>query len=221
MLSMSPVFVPMEVCGLILTANSQWNKNPSVHFTLLCLRLNLMSLVEAQCWMQLLLGTMNCLGRCRMLLKHFRRLCFRLRREYLFLARIMFPQKDRCACSQQQDYTDTDIDPIAWFLQLHSEGHDAYQFCLQLTGAPAFIGNTICPKDDLEFYIVRENIRDKLNCLCDKKPLRKLTRLQYLYSKLAGKLRREDEFDILAALHPTPAVCGLPGEEARVLIKEI
>ncbi|CAN6971898.1 unnamed protein product [Brassica rapa subsp. trilocularis] len=75
---MSPVFVPMEVCGLILTANSQWNKNPSVHFTLLCLRLNLMSLVEAQCWMQLLLGTMNCLGRCRMLLKHFRRLCFSL-----------------------------------------------------------------------------------------------------------------------------------------------
>ncbi|CAG7861645.1 unnamed protein product [Brassica rapa] len=56
---------------------SLWNKNPLVHFTLLCLRLNLMSLVEAQCWMQLLLGTMNCLGRCRMLLKHFRRLCFR------------------------------------------------------------------------------------------------------------------------------------------------
>uniref|UniRef100_M4CP18 Uncharacterized protein n=1 Tax=Brassica campestris TaxID=3711 RepID=M4CP18_BRACM len=28
-------------------------------------------------------------------------------------------------------------------------------------------------------------------------------------------------FDILAALHPTPAVCGLPGEEARLLIKEI
>ncbi|CAF2041064.1 unnamed protein product [Brassica napus] len=74
---MSPLFVPMEVCGLILTAKSLWNKNPLVHFTLLCLRLNLMSLVEAQCWMQLLLGTMNCLGRCRMLLKHFRRLCFR------------------------------------------------------------------------------------------------------------------------------------------------
>jgi len=25
----------------------------------------------------------------------------------------------------------------------------------------------------------------------------------------------------LAALHPTPAVCGLPAEEARLLIKEI
>ena len=29
------------------------------------------------------------------------------------------------------------------------------------------------------------------------------------------------QFDILAALHPTPAVCGLPAEEARLLIKEI
>ncbi|CAG7904613.1 unnamed protein product [Brassica rapa] len=162
--------------------------------------------------------------------------------------------------------TDTDIDPIAWLAQLQSEGHDAYQFCLQPPGAPAFIGNTperlfqrnqlgVCsealaatrprsastardmeierdlltsPKDDLEFSIVRENIREKLNSICDKvvvkpqKTVRKLARVQHLYSQLAGKLRREDdEFDILAALHPTPAVCGLPAEEARLLIKEI
>ncbi|KAJ0255808.1 Isochorismate synthase 1 [Hirschfeldia incana] len=162
--------------------------------------------------------------------------------------------------------TDTDIDPIAWLAQLQSEGRDAYQFCLQPPGAPAFIGNTperlfqrnqlgVCsealaatrpraasrardmeierdlltsPKDDLEFSIVRENIREKLNSICDKvvvkpqKTVRKLARVQHLYSQLAGKLRREDdEFDILAALHPTPAVCGLPAEEARLLIKEI
>ncbi|XP_013592783.1 PREDICTED: isochorismate synthase 1, chloroplastic isoform X1 [Brassica oleracea var. oleracea] len=162
--------------------------------------------------------------------------------------------------------TDTDIDPIAWLAQLQSEGHDAYQFCLQPPGAPAFIGNTperlfqrnqlgVCsealaatrprsastardmeierdlltsPKDDLEFSIVRENIREKLNSICDKvvvkpqKTVRKLARVQHLYSQLAGRLRREDdEFDILAALHPTPAVCGLPAEEARLLIKEI
>ncbi|KAF2594148.1 hypothetical protein F2Q70_00045431, partial [Brassica cretica] len=149
---------------------------------------------------------------------------------------------------------------------LQSEGHDAYQFCLQPPGAPAFIGNTperlfqrnqlgVCsealaatrprsastardmeierdlltsPKDDLEFSIVRENIREKLNSICDKvvvkpqKTVRKLARVQHLYSQLAGRLRREDdEFDILAALHPTPAVCGLPAEEARLLIKEI
>ncbi|KAF8103285.1 hypothetical protein N665_0188s0227 [Sinapis alba] len=162
--------------------------------------------------------------------------------------------------------TDTDIDPIAWLAQLQSEGHDAYQFCLQPPGAPAFIGNTperlfqrnqlgVCsealaatrpraastardmeierdlltsPKDDLEFSIVRENIREKLNSICDKvvvkpqKTVRKLARVQHLYSQLAGRLTREDdEFDILAALHPTPAVCGLPAEEARLLIKEI
>ncbi|KAL0878045.1 hypothetical protein Bca101_027751 [Brassica carinata] len=162
--------------------------------------------------------------------------------------------------------TDTDIDPIAWLAQLQSEGHDAYQFCLQPPGAPAFIGNTperlfqrnqlgVCSealaatrprgaspardkaiendlrtslKDDLEFSIVRENIKEKLNSICDKvvvkpqKTVRKLARVQHLYSQLAGRLRREDdEFDILAALHPTPAVCGLPAEEARLLIKEI
>ncbi|ESQ27683.1 hypothetical protein EUTSA_v10018346mg [Eutrema salsugineum] len=162
--------------------------------------------------------------------------------------------------------TDTDIDPIAWLAQLQGEGHDAYQFCLQPPGAPAFIGNTperlfqrsqlgVCsealaatrpraasrardmeierdlltnPKDDLEFSIVRENIREKLNAICDRvvvkpqKTVRKLARVQHLYSQLAGNLRKEDdEFDILAALHPTPAVCGLPAEEARLLIKEI
>ncbi|EOA34974.1 hypothetical protein CARUB_v10020059mg [Capsella rubella] len=162
--------------------------------------------------------------------------------------------------------TDTDIDPIAWLAQLQREGQDAYQFCLQPPGAPAFIGNTperlfqrkqlgVCsealaatrprsassardmeierdlltsPKDDLEFSIVRENIREKLDGICDRvvvkpqKTVRKLARVQHLYSQLAGKLRREDdEFDILAALHPTPAVCGLPAEEARLLIKEI
>uniref|UniRef100_A0A1J3CPH7 isochorismate synthase n=1 Tax=Noccaea caerulescens TaxID=107243 RepID=A0A1J3CPH7_NOCCA len=162
--------------------------------------------------------------------------------------------------------TDTDIDPIAWLAQLQSEGHDAYQFCLQPPGAPAFIGNTperlfqrsqlgVCsealaatrprdasrardmeierdlltnPKDDLEFSIVRENIREKLNAICDRvvvkpqKTVRKLARVQHLYSQLAGRLRKEDdEFELLAALHPTPAVCGLPAEEARLLIKDI
>ncbi|CAA7013657.1 unnamed protein product [Microthlaspi erraticum] len=162
--------------------------------------------------------------------------------------------------------TDTDIDPIAWLARLQCEGQDAYQFCLQPPGAPAFIGNTperlfhrkhlgVCsealaatrprghsevsdmeierdlltsPKDDLEFSIVRQNIREKLNAICDRvivkpqKTVRKLARVQHLYSQLAGQLRREDdEFDILTALHPTPAVCGCPLEEARLLIKKI
>ncbi|CAH2036921.1 unnamed protein product [Thlaspi arvense] len=162
--------------------------------------------------------------------------------------------------------TDTDIDPIAWLARLQSEGQDAYQFCLQPPGAPAFIGNTperlfhrkhlgVCSealaatrprgdsgvsdleierdlltssKDDLEFSIVRENIREKLKAICDRvivkpqKTVRKLARIQHLYSQLAGQLKREDdEFDILTVLHPTPAVCGCPVEEARLLIKQI
>ncbi|KAG2303256.1 hypothetical protein Bca52824_031907 [Brassica carinata] len=162
--------------------------------------------------------------------------------------------------------SDTDIDPIAWLARLQREGQDAYQFCLQPPGAPAFIGNTperlfrrkhlgVCsealaatrprgdsevsdmdierdlltsPKDDIEFSIVRENIREKLNALCDRvivkpqKTVRKLARVQHLYSQLAGQLRREDdEFDILTALHPTPAVCGCPVDEARLLIRQI
>ncbi|XP_031252324.1 isochorismate synthase 2, chloroplastic isoform X4 [Pistacia vera] len=81
------------------------------------------------------------------------------------------------------------------------------------------------PKDHLEFTIVRESIRRKLEAVCDRvvvepmKTIRKLPRVQHLYAQLAGTLRSEDdEFDILASLHPSPAVCGFPTEEARLLI---
>ncbi|KAJ4712162.1 Isochorismate synthase, chloroplastic [Melia azedarach] len=83
------------------------------------------------------------------------------------------------------------------------------------------------PKDDLEFTIVRDSIRNRLEVVCDrvvvepKKAIRKLPRVQHLYARLAGRLRSEDdEFDILASLHPSPAVCGFPTEEARLLIAE-
>lgn len=82
-------------------------------------------------------------------------------------------------------------------------------------------------KDDKEFSIVRECIRRKLEGVCTtilvepEKTIRKLTRVQHLYARLRGRLRSEDdEFDILSSLHPTPAVCGFPTEEARVLIAE-
>ncbi|XP_024172562.1 isochorismate synthase 2, chloroplastic [Rosa chinensis] len=83
------------------------------------------------------------------------------------------------------------------------------------------------PKDHLEFTIVRESIRKKLENVCNsvvvepKKEIRKLPRVQHLYAKLSGRLRSEDdEFEILSSLHPSPAVCGFPTEEARVLIAE-
>ncbi|XP_011044019.1 PREDICTED: isochorismate synthase 2, chloroplastic-like isoform X2 [Populus euphratica] len=83
------------------------------------------------------------------------------------------------------------------------------------------------PKDHLEFTIVRDNIRKKLEAVCDRivvepnKAIRKFHRVQHLYALLAGELRSEDdEFNILSSLHPTPAVCGFPTEEARLLIAE-
>ncbi|KAM0023672.1 putative isochorismate synthase [Helianthus debilis subsp. tardiflorus] len=82
-------------------------------------------------------------------------------------------------------------------------------------------------KDDKEFSIVRECIKRNLEAVCTtilvepEKTIRKLSRVQHLYARIRGRLRSEDdEFDILSSLHPTPAVCGFPTEEARVLIAE-
>ncbi|XP_019053463.1 PREDICTED: isochorismate synthase, chloroplastic-like isoform X2 [Nelumbo nucifera] len=83
------------------------------------------------------------------------------------------------------------------------------------------------PKDHLEFTIVRENIKRNLELICKmvlvepKKAIRKLPRVQHLYAQLSGRLRSEDdEFDILNSLHPSPAVCGFPTEQARQFIAE-
>ncbi|XP_054777058.1 isochorismate synthase, chloroplastic-like isoform X3 [Prosopis cineraria] len=158
-----------------------------------------------------------------------------------------------------------DIDPLSWLASLQVEGAGAYQFFLQPSDAPAFIGNTpeqlfhrkwlhitsealagtrargattaldhqielyllSSPKEDMEFAIVRETIRSKLEAVCENvlmkpsKAIRKLPRIQHLFAQLAGRLRsEEDEFEILSSLHPSPAVCGFPTEEARILIAE-
>ncbi|XP_072977954.1 isochorismate synthase 2, chloroplastic-like [Typha angustifolia] len=83
------------------------------------------------------------------------------------------------------------------------------------------------PKENIEFTIVRESIRKKLEIICNEilvepsKALRKLPRVQHLSAQLSGTIRNEDdEFDILKSLHPSPAVCGLPTEEARQYIEE-
>ncbi|XP_027334587.1 isochorismate synthase 2, chloroplastic isoform X2 [Abrus precatorius] len=83
------------------------------------------------------------------------------------------------------------------------------------------------PKDDIEFTIVRDTIRRKLEAVCEKvvikpnKMIRKLPRIQHLFAQLTGRLRsEEDEFEILSSLHPSPAVCGFPTEEAQLLIAE-
>ncbi|KAJ7954597.1 Isochorismate synthase, chloroplastic [Quillaja saponaria] len=83
------------------------------------------------------------------------------------------------------------------------------------------------PKDHLEFSIVRDAIRKKLEAVCNKvvvkqkKAIRKLPRVQHLFAQLTARLTSEDdEFEILSSLHPTPAVCGFPTEEALLFIAE-
>ncbi|EAZ44454.1 hypothetical protein OsJ_29067 [Oryza sativa Japonica Group] len=102
--------------------------------------------------------------------------------------------------------TDTCIDPVELLACLKVEGQNAYQFCIQPPDAPAFVGNSmIC--DDVVVH--------------PSKALRKLPRVQHLSAQLAARMRNEDdEFDILNTLHPSPAVCGLPTEEARQFIQD-
>ncbi|CAL5081106.1 unnamed protein product [Urochloa decumbens] len=161
--------------------------------------------------------------------------------------------------------TDTCIDPVELLACLKVEGQNAYQFCIQPSDAPAFVGNSpeqlfhrkylnissealagtrargkttaddfqigqdllLSTKEDIEFTIVRDSIKKKLEMICDEvvvrpsKALRKLPRVQHLSAQLAARIRNEDdEFEILNTLHPSPAVCGLPTEEARQFIRD-
>ncbi|KAG5602340.1 hypothetical protein H5410_033710 [Solanum commersonii] len=82
-------------------------------------------------------------------------------------------------------------------------------------------------KDHNEFAIVREWIRRRLEAVCSsvliepKKAVRKFRRVQHLNAQLRGRLQAEDdEFKILSSMHPTPAVCGYPTEDARDFISE-
>ncbi|KAK4374548.1 hypothetical protein RND71_005225 [Anisodus tanguticus] len=82
-------------------------------------------------------------------------------------------------------------------------------------------------KDHNEFAIVRECIRRRLEAVCSSvsiepmKAIRKFPRVQHLYARLRGRLQAEDdEFKILSSVHPTPAVCGYPTEDARAFISE-
>ncbi|CAN6182061.1 unnamed protein product [Urochloa humidicola] len=161
--------------------------------------------------------------------------------------------------------TDTCIDPVELLACLKVEGQNAYQFCIQPSDAPAFVGNSpeqlfhrkylnissealagtrargktladdfqigqdllLSSKEDTEFTIVRDSIKKKLEMICDEvvvhpsKALRKLPRIQHLSAQLAARIRNEDdEFEILNTLHPSPAVCGLPTEQARQFIRD-
>ena len=86
-----------------------------------------------------------------------------------------------------------------------------------------------CPKEHAEFTIVQEWVRSALRGVCSpgtvvleaEKQVLRTDRLQHLYSRLAGTLTPgATEADVLAAMHPTPAVCGAPRALAQAAIAQ-
>jgi menaquinone-specific isochorismate synthase len=71
-------------------------------------------------------------------------------------------------------------------------------------------------------------VEEKLAELCDDiaepsdRTLLRLSNVSHIYSKLSGKLRAGLSVgDVVGCLHPTPAVCGIPSENALRLIGEL
>lgn len=83
-------------------------------------------------------------------------------------------------------------------------------------------------KENLEFSFVRDYIQETLTPFCvaplsfGPVSIHKTTHVQHLYSKCSGILKASvtDE-EILAHLHPTPALCGTPKQKAFSLIREL
>ena len=79
----------------------------------------------------------------------------------------------------------------------------------------------IFTQDHAEFTMTRDWIRSQLTPLCDRlhlevtKSVIKMAAVQHLYGRLAGELGPGvGDASLLAALHPTPAVCGRPRDTA-------
>lgn len=78
----------------------------------------------------------------------------------------------------------------------------------------------------MEFQLVRESIVETFETLCDKvelevdKSVLKQGSVQHLYGRIAGSLRVEvTDLDLVRELHPTPAVCGQPDQDAMCLLR--
>lgn len=74
------------------------------------------------------------------------------------------------------------------------------------------------PKEHEEFTIVRHSVQSALGDVCAdpvllemEKAVLKQATVQHLYSQMSGRLKPGcTEAALMAALHPTPAVCGQP-----------
>ncbi|GAU23323.1 hypothetical protein TSUD_237770 [Trifolium subterraneum] len=132
------------------------------------------------------------------------------------------------------------IDPLTWLACLKVEGDNAYQFFLQPPNAPAFIGNTP------EQLFHRKGLHITSDALAATRARGVSLELDHqieldLLTSLEddiefttavnenGQKTTEDptficsinwKFEILSSLHPSPAVCGFPTEEAQLLIAE-
>lgn len=87
---------------------------------------------------------------------------------------------------------------------------------------------TASEKDRAEHDIVVRSMRRRLAALTDhvevarEVSVLRLATIQHLERELFARLRPEQGIlDAVRALHPTPAVCGHPREEARQLLREI
>ncbi|WP_030168611.1 isochorismate synthase [Spirillospora albida] len=84
------------------------------------------------------------------------------------------------------------------------------------------------PKDREEHRYAADMVRDALTPLCtelhvpDRPEILTLPNLIHLASPVHGRLDRDRSvLDVVAALHPTPAVCGTPTHAALHLIREL
>ncbi|CAG9463771.1 unnamed protein product [Pedinophyceae sp. YPF-701] len=85
-----------------------------------------------------------------------------------------------------------------------------------------------CPKEHVEFTVVREWVQRALSQVCGEvkvelpKALLRQQHVQHLYGRLSGELLpgRSDP-ELLRCLHPTPAVCGQPRGLALQVLEEV
>ncbi|MCB9358177.1 MAG: chorismate-binding protein [Calditrichaeota bacterium] len=88
-------------------------------------------------------------------------------------------------------------------------------------------GNSFSAKDRAEQQVVTDFVKTCLEPLCEHltvTPLgeRRADELEHVYCQLVGVLKAGvTDDDLLAVLHPTPAVCGTPRDLASELIREL
>lgn len=81
-------------------------------------------------------------------------------------------------------------------------------------------------KDSEEYQFVFDSIKNDLGKICSnakvtkKKEILKLSYVQHIYSQFKGNLKSNiDDFAIISAIHPTPAVLGYPKKNIKSIIK--